>query len=189
MNFLSLRKLVGIATLIAAVLYLASDALEVGLGGFSQGQLYLTYAAFAIIPFSLMGLHAMQAHRASWLSLFGSVAYGLAFIFYASTVIYALVNQTADYSTLVDELGILYPLHGVLLILGGLLFGWSVMRAKVLPSWTGLTLMVGVVVNLVMNASPLPEISQVLGSTLRNIAFIGMGWALLRQTNATADYQ
>jgi len=179
-NSASFQKLVGIATLLAAVLYIASDLLEVAMRGFSPVQLYMTYGAFVAIPFSLMGLHAIQSARVGWLSLVGSVAYGSSFIFYAATVIYALVQQTADYANLIDSLGILYPLHGLLLIVGGLLFGWSVMRAGVLPRWTGLLLMVGVVVNLAIAALPLPDISQIIGSTLRNIAFLGMAIALLK---------
>lgn len=155
------------------------------MSGFSPVQLYMTYGAFVAVPFSLMGLHAIQSPRVGWFSLVGSVAYGSSFIFYAATVVYALVQQTADYANLVDSLGILYPLHGLLLILGGLLFGGSVMRAGVLPRWTGLLLMVGVVVNLAIAALPLPDISQIIGSTLRNIAFLGMAIALLKPQPAS----
>jgi hypothetical protein len=41
-------------------------------------------------------------------------------------------------------------------------------------------LVIGVLLNLLVGLLPVPDISQVLGSVLRNVALIGMGVALLR---------
>jgi hypothetical protein len=54
-----------------------------------------------------------------------------------------------------------------------------VIRARVLPPWTGAVLIAGVSVNLLVALSPMPPIVQTVGSAVRNVALIGMGVALL----------
>jgi len=175
-----LRAAVGITALVSCVLYLAADAWELAGGGFFTVQLWLTYAAFVAVPFFLSGLHIVQAPRAGAASLAGAVAYGVAFVFYAGTALYAVVAGTADYPTLVRQLGVAYPVHGSLMIAGALLFGWSVVRAGVFPRWTGITLAAGAALALVLFLAGAPPIAQIAGNTVRNAAFIGMALATLR---------
>ncbi|MBI2204746.1 MAG: hypothetical protein HYU41_12925 [Candidatus Rokubacteria bacterium] len=175
-----LRAAVGITAILSCALYLAADAWEIASGQFLLVQLWLTYAAFVAVPFFMLGLHALQGSRGGVASLTGAVAYGVAFVFYAGTALYAVVSGTEDYATLVRELGLAYPLHGVLTIGGAVLFGWSVARAGVFPRWTGIVLAVGGALALLLFAAGAPPIAQVAGNTLRNVAFIGMAIAALR---------
>jgi pyruvate/2-oxoglutarate dehydrogenase complex dihydrolipoamide acyltransferase (E2) component len=68
-------------------------------------------------------------------------------------------------------------LHGVVMLAGGLAFGLAVVRAGVLPRWTGWCLMLGVV--LVVSASGLSNVARTVAAALPATAFAGMGWALL----------
>jgi hypothetical protein len=63
------------------------------------------------------------------------------------------------------------------MLAGGLAFGLAVARAGVLPRWTGICLMAGVV--LVVAASGLPDLTRTLAAAVPDTAFIGMGLALL----------
>jgi len=179
MSHRALRMVVGVAAVASSALYIVSDLLELAFGGFSRGQLWVTYVAFLAIPFVVIGLHAVQAPRAGWLSLAGALGYGASFVFFAGTVVYALARGTSDYGAMVGELGAMYKAHGVLMIVGGLLFGVGVARARVLPRWTGMLLAVGAILNLVIGILSLPELSAVGASMLRNVAFIGMGIAVM----------
>lgn len=167
-------------TLVSAALYLASEMLELADGGFSATQLLATYGAFALVPFVMLGLHALQQAHGDWMSLVGAVAYGLAYVFYAGTAMYALAAKTGDYAALVEALGGLYVLHGILMIAGGALFGTAVMRARVFPWWTGLVLVVGAGLALVFNVLELPASTQAIPSVIRTVAFVGMAVAALR---------
>ena len=175
----NLRLLIGFATVIAPTLYTISDLLEVTGGGFSANQLWLNYVAFIPIPFFIIGLYAIQSPRAGWMSLIGAIAYGISFIFFTGTTLYALILKTENYSILIEELGSIYAFHGGLMVVGGLLFGAGVIQARVLPQWTGWLLILGVGLNLFLYLLGLPDLTQILGSTMRNIAFIGMGIAIL----------
>ena len=54
--------------------------------------------------------------------------------------------------------------HGLIMLIGGLALGLAVVRARVLPGWTGVCLMVGVV--LVVVASGLPNVARTLAEAV-----------------------
>ncbi len=176
----NLRLIIGLATIMAFTLHILSDFLEVFSGGFSAAQLWINYVAFLPIPFLMIGLYAVQLPLSGWISLTGAIAYGTSFIFFAGTTLYALVAKTANYSTLLEELGSIYTFYGGLMVTGGILFGIAVIIARVLPRWTGWLLILGVSLNLIFRLLTFPALTQIVGSIVRNIAFIGMGIAILR---------
>jgi hypothetical protein len=63
------------------------------------------------------------------------------------------------------------------MLVAGSAFGLAVIRAGVLPRWTGVMLVVGVI--LVAASSVLPVIAQTASAGVRDLAFAGMGASLL----------
>jgi hypothetical protein len=106
------------------------------------------------------------------------VAYAYSYVFFTGTVVYALLDQTSDYDVLSHALQPWMTLHGAIMVLAGLGFGLAVIRAAVLPRWTAIALMAGVV--LVALSQNLPEGPQLLAAGLRDLGFAAMGAALLR---------
>jgi len=172
-----LSLVVGLAAIGFSAVYLLSDLIEVAQGDFSTFRLSLTYVGEAAIPLFVLGLYAVQRPRIGRLGLFGATAYAYAYVFFTSTAVYALVAGTLDYTALVKVFGAWMTLHGVIMLVGGLAFGLAVVRAQVLPRWTGICLMVGVV--LVVTASGLPNIARTIAAAVPDAAFMGMGFALL----------
>jgi hypothetical protein len=175
----SLAVLTGGAAVAFSVLYLLSDLIELAQGGFSRPQLALTYAAEAAIPLFVLGLFAVQRPRIGALGLVGAVTYAYTFVFFTSTVVYALVNHTRDWNELTTQFGVWVTVHSVLMVLAGVMFGAAVMRAHVLPRWTGAGLIVGVVLMAV--TAGLPDVTRTMSAAVRDLAFAGMGAALLRR--------
>jgi hypothetical protein len=169
---------IGFSGLLFSVLYFVSDVIETIQGGFSDPQLLLTLVAEAAIPLFVIGLYAAQRPRIGRLGLVSAVAYAYAFIFFTGTVVYALVNGTSDYTALSDDLGSLMTIHGAIMVLAGLGFGTAVVRAQVLPPWTGFTLGAGVVLVAVTQGAP--DGVQLVAAGIRDVAFAGMGLALFR---------
>ncbi|MEP6851695.1 MAG: hypothetical protein ABJA87_03415 [bacterium] len=161
-----------------AAVYLASDILEVGQGQFSTSRLALTYAGEAGIPLFVLGLYAVQRPRIGRLGLFGAVAYAYSYGFFTSTVVYALVAHTPNYEGVTKAFGAWMIVHGLIMLIGEAAFGVAVVRAKVLPRWTGVCLAVGVL--LVAAASGLPVFARTIAEGVPAAAFIGMGAVLLR---------
>lgn len=167
----------GLCALLFSAAYFASDLIEAILGGFSDGQLWLTFVAEAAIPAVVIGLYLAQRPEIGRLGLLSALAYAYAYVFFTYTVVFALVEGTPDYSTLSDELGLAMTLHGAIMVLAGIGFGWAVVRAGVLPRWTGISLALGVV--LVAVTQGMPEGAQLVAVGVRDLGFAGMGAALL----------
>lgn len=153
--------------------------MEVVHGGFSTPQLVLTYVAEAAIPLFVLGLYAVQRPQIGALGFLGAISYAYSCVFFTGTVLLALVNRSPDWDGLVAELGPWVTVHGLLMGLAGSAFGVAVVRAGVLPPWTGMTLVVGVV--LVAISSSLPGVAQTVCAGVRDAGFAGMGVALLRR--------
>jgi hypothetical protein len=174
---LGARRLLGAAAILFSGLYLLSDVVEAAQGGFTDAQLWLTLVAEAAIPVLVVGLWLVQRPRIGRAGAAGAVAYAVAYVLFTGSVVYALVDATPDYAALTDDLGALMTIPGVVMVLGGLAFGAATSRAGVLPPWTGVTLAAGVV--LVAATQGAPEGVQVLATAVRDVAFAGMGAALL----------
>jgi hypothetical protein len=160
---------------VSSLLYFVSDVIEVAQGGFSTGQLWLTLLAEAVVPSVVVGLALVQWPRIGRAGVVAAVAYGYAFVYFTGTVVYALVRSTSDFEELADALGVAMTVHGAVMVVGGLIFGYRVVRAGVLPPWTGIAFLVGVVTV----ALGLPGWAGVAAAGVRDVALAGMGVALL----------
>ncbi len=174
-----LEVIVGIAAMAAPALHSVTDAMEWYHQGFTATQLWLNYVAFVPMPWLLLGVYAVHDPRPGLAALAGAVLYGAAFSYFSYTTLYAMEHGVATYEALWARLGEPYTFHGGLMVLGGLLFGGSVLRAGRLPRYTVLLFLAGVVLNLVLALIPAPEMLQTAGSALRNLGLMGMGHAVL----------
>jgi hypothetical protein len=110
--------------------------------------------------------------------LLSALAYAYAYVFFLGTVVYALIAGTGDFAALSHALSPWMVIHGAVMVCAGIGFGYAVIKAGVLPSWTGIALIVGVV--LVSVSQGLPESAQVMAAGIRDLAFAGMGAALIQ---------
>lgn len=161
-------------------LYVLSDAMELAAGGLYTAQLWVTYLAEAAVPFFMLGLDAHQQPRAGLLGLLGAVAYGASFVGFSATVLYPLVSGMRDADQVFAAFGPIYTAHAILALVGGLMFGASVLRARVFPAWTGVAVIAGLLLSLALIALELPEAIQTAGTALRSAGFMGMGITCLR---------
>lgn len=175
----ALRTLIGLAAIAFPALYVASDAMELAAGGLYTGQLIVTYVAEAAIPFYVLGLNSVQQPAGGWLSLVGALIFGVAFVGFSATVLYPLVTGIRDADAVFDDFGAIYTVNAALALVGGLLFGASVLRARVFPEWTGLALIAGLLLTAVLAALGLSEGVQTTGTAIRSVGFAGMGVACL----------
>jgi hypothetical protein len=176
----ALRIAVGITAVLAPFFHSVTDAMEWYQHGlFSVSQLWLNYVAFVPMSWLLLGIYAVHDPRPALAGLIGALLYGAAFTYFAHTTLYALSEHVPDYETLWQHLGSLYTVHGGLMVVGGLLFGWSILDAGWLPKWSALLFLGGIVTNLVLTFLPAPDIFQTLGSAARNAGLVAMGYVIL----------
>jgi hypothetical protein len=171
------RQLLGAVAVFSSVLYFLSDLLEAFQGGFSSAQLWLTLIAEAAIPVVVVGLYVAQRPQIARSAAVAAGAYAYAYVYFTGTVVVALVEATPDYATLSERLGVWMTVHGAVMLVAGVWLGYAVVRAGVLPRWTGIALAVGVV--LVAASQGLPEGLQLLAAAVRDLGIAGMGAGVL----------
>jgi hypothetical protein len=175
-----MRTWIGPAAVAFSALYLLSDVVEAIQGGFSTGQLWLTLVAEAALPVIVIGLYLVQRPRMGRMARVSASAYAYAYVFFTGTVVYALVADVPDFGALDHDLSPWMTIHGAIMLFAGLAFGAAVLRAGVLPRWTAVALMAGVV--LVSAAQGLPDGVQLVCAGIRDLGFAGMGAAVARSS-------
>jgi hypothetical protein len=76
-------------------------------------------------------------------------------------------------------------IHSVLMVVAGVGFGIAVILARVLPWWTGATLIAGM---LLMSVTVgLPAAAQTASAGVRDLAFAAMGLALLARITRSSS--
>jgi hypothetical protein len=174
-----LATLAGVAAVVFPLVYFASELVEVAQGNFSTARLALAYIGEAGIVFAVIGLYAVQRPRIGRLGLYGALAYAYSFAFFASTVVYALAAGSKNWTAVTNVFGGWLTLHGAIMVAGGLAFGIAVIKTAVLPRWTAVCLMAGVV--LVAAAAGMSTAVRAGAAALPQAAFIGMGVMVLRE--------
>lgn len=176
----TLYWLIAVTAIVAPMLHLTSDVLEWSNGGFSQVQLLINYAGFLPMPFLMIGLYAAQYPKIGWLGLTGASLYGIAFIYFIHTTFLSLEESFPNYKMLWHRLGAIYTFHGGLMVIGGLLFGFASLKAGVLWRKGIVLFIVGIFLNLIITFLPLPEIVQIIGSSIRNLGLMSIGFGMIR---------
>jgi hypothetical protein len=139
------------------------------------------------MPWLLLGICTLQEPRPGWIGLTGALLYGAAFTYFAHTTLYALAEGAPSYAALWRQLGAAYTINGALMVLGGLLFAGSALRFNGLPRPAVLLFVSGILVNSILSVLPAPEMLQTLGSALRNVGLMAMGYAVLFSPEALQD--
>jgi hypothetical protein len=174
-----LRLAVGVVALVAPILHSITDAMEWYQSGFSNGQLWLNNVSFVPMSWLLLGIYAVHDPRPSTTGLVGAILYGGAFTYFAHTTLLALDERVPTYELLWQRLGGIYTIHGALMVLGGLLFCWSTLRARWLPKHSILLFLFGLSTNLILSLLPAPAVLQTIGSAVRNLGLVAMGYFIL----------
>jgi hypothetical protein len=168
----SRRTAIGSLGVAFSAAYLLSDVIEAAQGGFSTAQLWLTLVAEAAIVPLVLALYALQRPRLGRLGAVGAGAYAAIYAFFTFTVVYALVEGTADFDALSDALSPWMVIGGAVMVLAGLALGAAQLRARTLAPWTSVVFMAGVV--LVALADGSPEALQVAAAGVRDVGFAAM---------------
>lgn len=164
---------------LSSAAYFVSDVIEAAQGGFTTGQLWLTLVAEAALPVVAIGLYAVQRPAMGRLGFCGAVGYAAAYVYFTGTVAYALVEGTPDFEALGRALDPGMTIAGAVMVVSGAAFGVATFRAQALPRWTGVALGAGVVLVAVAGAGPVA--AELAAVAVRDLAFVGMGVAVLMQ--------
>lgn len=197
MSSATLYRASGLALLLGALLFIIGNVLSTVLfpGNSTPTQLssalYVSVSVLSFIGGSLLllglpGIVARQAARAGWLGLVGFILTILGGLLFTSfTVVSFLIlpwlaviaPQSAAQLTSANgppAFFVYFLVASLLNAVGGVLLGIATMRARVLPQWAGLLIIVSAVLLLV--AFPLTGIISSIVSIVASVLFaLGLG--------------
>jgi hypothetical protein len=157
----------------------------------------LGLASVMFLHLGLVGLHTRQAEEAGWLGLIGFVlafiggTFAVAIQYLTSTTIPLVAAQApALFDQAMTPPAFAPPLFVLGFVFGHVLFALASIRAGILPRWSGILVMIGIVIFFVGELSflgqrlPVPALQQVF-ETIRNLrtvvlfgdAAFGVGFA------------
>lgn len=163
-----------VVAIVVPLVYWLSELVETIQGGdFTTFRLVLTYVGEAGLPFAVLGIAVVRWRSLGALGLWGAVLYAYAFVFFASTVVYALADHVATWSEVRDRFGVWLVVHGAVMVVGGLLLGAAIVRARQLPVWIGVCLAVGVIA--VAATTTQGSAVRTIAAALPTLALVGLG--------------
>ena len=135
--------------------------------------------AFAFTLVAVARLHAAQRQSRRY-GILGTAAFLLTFVGYALVLVIAHLIRLAG----VEPILSLRPVGGLLVLVGSILLGAMTIRARMLPWWCGVVLIVGF---------PLGALLETVRSGIENIVFAVVwgliGYALLSRRGTVAEQQ
>lgn len=174
-------RLSGLATIIAAGMWILTEIMEIVNSGFTPVQLTLTLIAFVILPFGVLGFHAAQAARGGWMSLIGAVCLASSFIVWSGFTMLEMVLKAGIETNIASGSNVEKTLLGIgilLMLVGQTVLGIAVMRADLFPRWTGIILILGAALCLVSLFLQAPMIANNIIAIVICAALLRMGWTL-----------
>ena len=152
-----------------------TDSIELFQSGLSSFQMVLTYICMALIPFAVMGLYVIDSRKGGPVYLIGAFLIAVSYVYFSGTAAYVLAEKMKDYGLLVEKLGFMYRLHGVILVVGGICFGIALLRSRLSHPIIAYGILAGSLISLVTGVFHLSEQLFIVGNYLRNIAFVSLG--------------
>jgi len=171
--------IISVLTIAAFLLYIITDSIEILQSGISSFQMVLTYICMTGIPFAVMGLYVIDEQKGGILYLMGGLLISVSFIYFSGTAAYALAENLDNYEAVVKNLGFMYLFHGVLLVVGGILFSTALLRARLVHPLIAYGILAGSLVSLITGVFQLSEQFYIMGNYIRNVSFVFLGiWKL-----------
>jgi hypothetical protein len=191
----------GLAAIVAGLIFAGiqpihpADALESVTTNFWAVIISLKFAMCFLFLLGITGIYARQVEETGWLGLAGFLLFSLSwflqtgFVFTELFVLPVLAPTVPQF--IVSALGVAngvpgemnigafvptYNIVGITYLLGGLLFGIAIFRARVMPRWSGGLLAVTAL--LTPLAVLLPHAIQRLAAIPMGISLIWLGYAL-----------
>lgn len=182
--------LAGIGTILYILVLLALSALPTVPATFINAAVFtLIYvAAFA----GLRGFSAKQASSAGWYGLAGALLLATGWLlniviglFSCAWALSQVAHQSFPFEVLTLN-GVLYIVNFLFLVLGDIVMGIGIVRARVYPRWTGITLAIIGLLDIIAvfsyayPSSPLIALVQLIILGLASALFCRLGAALMK---------
>lgn len=135
-------KILPVLLIAAALCWIASDLIELLAGGRTSASLWLTAAFHQLMVFGVWGAYLGADRRRGLIALLGSVLVSVGYL----VMVYPPLAVVGDPALTIEAFMDANPgfkVAGLAAVFGKVLFGVSILRTRLDPLWTGLTLVIG----------------------------------------------
>ena len=177
-------KVCALSLLVGALFWAGSECIEIMDGSVSPLVMFLTGIAFLGLCAGVWSIHAGQATQGDMMGLIGVASMSIAsFILMFSS--FTVLSQAVSYESLAATNW--FFVFFFFWIFGTPLVGFSIIRARVFPVWTGGVLILAPLVTTVAFIGGLPPIILNVSNMAHNVCFILFaGQLLLGKTEPSA---
>lgn len=127
--------------------WIGSELVEIARGGYNSTVYYLTAAFHLFAGLGIWGLHFLQSRPKNTLSTAGTAMISLSYL--ALTYLPIQVIHSGLSNLAFIEANPIYKIPAMINVAGMIVFGIAVIRAKFFPAWTGVILILGILVFVV----------------------------------------
>ncbi|HWB68684.1 MAG TPA: hypothetical protein VG518_01780 [Solirubrobacterales bacterium] len=160
-----------------ALLFFASDLLELAMGGLSGGQLLIQLLALLVFVPVVLALYASQRSRLDSLGEAGALLLAASSVLLAFVSSYGLASEATGFTQLVGSIPVVFAFAAVSAVAGASLFSYAAYRAELLAGWTVAILVGGFVVGEAGHFFPGP--AWAIGSLAWETGLLAIGFRLL----------
>lgn len=135
------------AAILGYLCWMVSEVVEIVQGGFNPTVAYLTAAFHLFSGIGIWGLHLVQNRSKNTLSIIGTVMVSVSYLILVYLPIQVVHSGLTG--TEFVEANPMYKIPAFINVLGLVLFGAAVIRAKFFPAWTGAVIILGSIIFIV----------------------------------------
>jgi len=180
------KRLGALAAIGGGALWVLSEVVEVSFGE-GHAHLSLTFVAFMLVAFGVFALHRTQAEAAGALSLGSAACVAVSQVIFAGFCLVEMSLPPGESAmTSGGALGAFYWGGSLLSLVGLVVFGVSVVRAGVMPRWTGVALIAVNGAYILIIAVSAPAWAGALANAVLAFALLRMGVAAWSQAQREA---
>jgi hypothetical protein len=180
--------LAGILMMAGFILHPAGEDATFGTDPFWVPAHVLLWIAFTIALLGWIGLYVVQASTAGWLGIaafviliLGSSLASWIFSSYVTFVPVIAAKSPALFKSIFTRSHIALGIASVLTwVLGNVLFGFSIIRAKIFPRWAGILLIFGTVIIPIAYLAGFSVRVVSVGAIIAGAGQVWLGYELLR---------
>ncbi len=155
--------------------WIGSEVAEIAHGGYNATVYYLTAAFHLFAGLGIWGLHFLQNRPRNTLSAVGTVMISLSY--FALTYLPIQVMHSGLSNVAFVEANPVYKIPAMINVVGMIVFGIAVIRAKCFPAWTGLIIILGIIIFVAAMTQGLHLVANInnilLSSTIIYMCILG----------------
>lgn len=153
-----------LAAILGYLCWMISEVVEIVHGSYNSTVYFLTAAFHLFAGIGIWGLHFVQNRSNNTLSAIGTVMISLSYLSLVYLPIQVMHSGLSGAAFV--EANPMYMIPGFINVIGLILFGIAVIRAKFFPAWTGAIIMLGSIIFIVAMTNGFQVVANINNITL-----------------------